>query len=378
MNCFFFDKNRSLWRKSVIFVRMKKVNPIYIRRVLLASLFVGVLAFRYIPDAGEAYARDVYPVVSFCLSAIAAIFPFSLCEIVVIVGSLFLILFPFYAKRKAKRSWKHIAFIEVEVILWVYVWFYWGWGMNYFRENIFERSQVSHARYDESRFKTFLVSYADSLNAAYCVPTDRDKNCRALESSIKNIYRAVPSVFGLSEAFGYQHPKLSLINGLYSKVGVLGYIGPFFCESHVNREVLPLQYPFTYAHELSHLLGVSEEAEANFWAYQTCIRSGNRFVRYSGYFGLLPYVYTNARATLSSEDFETWRASVRPEVLLALREKEEYWDERYSRLMGTVQNVLYEWYLKGNRISSGQKNYGEVIGIILSMPQGWWNYAERR
>ena len=32
----------------------------------------------------------------------------------------------------------------------------------------------------------------------------------------------------------------------------------------------------------------------------------------------------------------------------------------------------YNWYLKSNRISSGQKNYAEVVGMILSLPEEWW------
>ena len=101
-----------------------------------------------------------------------------------------------------------------------------------------------------------------------------------IRREVKRIYRQVPGYFALTVPKDYQCPKQSLVNDLYSKVGVLGYMGPFFDESHLNHELLPVQYPFTYAHELSHLLGVSSEAEANFWAYQVCIRSADRYVRY--------------------------------------------------------------------------------------------------
>ena len=40
--------------------------------------------------------------------------------------------------------------------------------------------------------------------------------------------------------------------------------------------------------------------------------------------------------------------------------------------MGAVQDALYDWYLKGNHIPSGKKNYGEVVGMILSLPENWW------
>lgn len=145
-------------------------------------------------------------------------------------------------------------------------------------------------------------------------------------------------------------------------------MGPFFSESQLNRDLLPVEYPFTYAHEYSHLLGVSSEAEANFWAYQICIRSDSPAVRYSGYFGLFPYVLSNARSLLPEEAYARLVSSVRPEVLDDLREKQAHWASLYSPFVGSIQETVYSWYLKGNRIPSAQKNYAEVIGMILSLP----------
>ena len=38
-------------------------------------------------------------------------------------------------------------------------------------------------------------------------------------------------------------------------------------------------------------------------------------------------------------------------------------------MLGEIQSAMYELYLKGNRISSGQKNYAEVIGLLLSLSE---------
>lgn len=114
----------------------------------------------------------------------------------------------------------------------------------------------------------------------------------------------------------------------------------------MNHELLPVQLPFTYAHELAHLLGVSSEAEANFWAYQVCIHSTDAGIRYSGYFGLLPYVVVNTRGLLSETEFKSWLDTIRPEIIKQLYDKEAYWDDRYNKLLGKLQNVVYNWYLK--------------------------------
>ena len=83
-----------------------------------------------------------------------------------------------------------------------------------------------------------------------------------------------------------------------SGVGVLGYMGPFFTEYNLNPDLLPVQYPFTYAHEMAHVLGISSEAEANLYGFLVCSRSGVPEIRFSAYFALLPYVLSNAYGLL--------------------------------------------------------------------------------
>lgn len=344
---------------------MKSFRMRYIRYCLLGLLLTSVFMFRFIGGWGEWYACHLYPALSFVLSGAASVVPFSVCEVVVILFVLFLIGYPFYSRKKSRKSVKSILRAELECVLWLYVWFYWAWGMNYFRSDFFQRAHVERVGYNEDAFRSFLSEYADSLNASYC-SADTELNRRQLEDSIKQSFRSVPSYFGLSYPRSFQHPKRSLVNPLYSKVGVLGYMGPFFCESHLNHQLFPLQYPFVYAHELSHLLGVSAEAEANYWAFKMCVRSSSQFVRYSGYSGLLPYVLSNAYALLSPEDCDKWVATLRPEVVADFSAQRNFWREEYSPLLGSIQDKLYTLYLKGNKIPTGQKNYAEVVGLLLA------------
>ena len=311
-----------------------------------------------------------YPAISVTLARMASATSLLLEEIFVIGAVLLLIVFPFIARRR-KKKWTTVAGREIEIITWIYIWFYWGWGMNYFRDSFFQRANVTPAVYQENAFLRFLYAYADSLNASF-VPQSATQRpeIHTYEKEVKNIYQKFPKHFGLGKAYSFQHPKQSLMDGLYSTVGVLGYMGPFFAESYINPQMKA--DAFTYAHELSHWLGISSEAEANFWAYQICIRSVSPAVRYSGYFGLLPYVLSNAATLLDEEDYRQLLASIRPEILQTLREKQAYWQARYNPWVGRVQELMYEYYLKGNQIPSGQKNYAEVVAMILALPGDWW------
>ena len=353
------------WKTFCKFVGMKTMKQKYVRWTVEGILAAFVLVCRFVPDCGEWYARTVYPSVSFVLSACTGWIPFSLEEWVVTGCVAALVLIP-WAGRKKKASWRTVLRREAELLVIVWCWFYVGWGANYFRHDFFTRSGTERAEYRADAFGRFLRAYTDSLNKSYTISPmpSREK----LESELKAVFASVRPHFGLARPRPFHHPKRVAFNGLYSGVGVLGFMGPFFSESQLNRDLLPVEYPFTYAHEYSHLLGVSSEAEANFWAYQICIRSDSPAVRYSGYFGLLPYVLSNARSLLPEEAYAGLVSSVRPEVLDDLREKQAHWASLYSPFVGSVQETVYSWYLKGNRIPSAQKNYAEVIGMILSLP----------
>ena len=153
-------------------------------------------------------------------------------------------------------------------------------------------------------------------------------------------------------------------------VGVTGSMGPFFCEFTVNADVLPADYPATYAHEMSHLLGITSEAEANLYAYLVCTRSTVPEVKYSGYYSILPHVLQNAQRLLPDSTYQQLPRRIRPEIVAQLQSDHAYWSAKYSHLIGSIQNQLYDWYLKGNRIESGRKNYSEVIGLLMSVRAG--------
>ena len=134
-----------------------KLLPI-LRYIVLALLLLCIVLCRFFPVMAEGYSCHIYPWLSAALSAIASVFPFSLEEVLVVVIILWMIIYPFLKRRK-KKSWRFIVGREVELLAWVYIWFYLGWGLNYFRYDIYRRMEVEPAGYDEQAFHRFLVSY---------------------------------------------------------------------------------------------------------------------------------------------------------------------------------------------------------------------------
>jgi len=335
------------------------------RQALLLASIAFITLCRYQPGIAEWYARTVYPPLSAALSAFSSLFPFPLMELLVVSLILWLILYPVW-KRKKGIPCRKILLQEMEMLAWIYVWFYWGWGLNYFRYNIYTRLQTPPVAYEEQHFKDFLKDYTERLNSTYQSDTEIDSE--RLKEYVQTFYANLPSTYGLSQPKEWQEPKNFIFTSLYNKVGVLGSMDPFFAEAQLNDDLPEVQYPFTYAHEFSHLLGVSNEAEANYWAYRACTESSSTALQYCGYFGLFPYVLSNASYLLPKEDFQAWIKTIRPEVKEQYNQKNAYWQEKYSPLIGSIQDFTYNLFLKGNKIASGKKNYAEVIGLLLSLP----------
>lgn len=341
---------------------------IKVRLILLLILVAFVLATRFSVSIGEWYSTSVYPVISAALSWLVSWIPFSLEEIVIVASCGLIIGLIVYGIRKRIGFWKTLLLVT-EVIIWITVWLYIGWGCNYFRQNIYARAGVERQAYDETVFNDFLHEYTASLNASW-------EECQGvmsleqtyLESHVKKAYSELPSMYGLSVPRPWHHPKEVLFKNLYSSVGVLGYIGPFFCETQLNPDLLSDQYPFIYAHEYSHLMGVSNEDEANYWAYVICTASDHPKVKYSGYYYLLPYVLANASRALSKKEYSELLRSIHPDIIAQYSKERDYWNSLYSPLFGKAQAAIYNAFLKGNKIPTGTANYLEVIDMVISIP----------
>lgn len=332
------------------------------KHIILLILSVFIIAARVNVSVGEWYATHLYPYISTSLSLLVSWIPFSMTEILV-VGAVILMIYVLVRNiRHREKVWK-IFVREAEIVVWIMVWLYFGWGMNYFRENIYTRGNFTRQAFDEVVFKQFMTDYADSLNNSYTPETVEMSVC---ENDIKERYSSVPDHYGLSKAKSWQHPKKLIFNRLYTAVGVGGYIGPFFGETHLNADLFPQQKPSSYAHELSHLLGVSNEDEANFWAYQICRTSDIPAVKYSGYYSLLPYVLSNASRVLNEDEYKEYVLSIRPEVRQQLTDQQNFWKSKYSRTLGKIQSVIYDSMLKVNKIPSGTKNYNQVVELIIA------------
>lgn len=342
-----------------------------------AALLAALVVFcRFDSQAADFYSLRIYPAVSAALSWVSSVVPFSLNDLAIaglVIAALAILASAIFRKKR----WTRCLARELELGLWVFVWFYAGWCTNYYRSDIFTRLRTQRSAYDEQVFSRFLDEYTAMLNESF----DEASEGGALspvevEQEVKALYSHVPAKFGLAAPRKWQHPKPMLIRRVQSAVGVTGYMGPLAGEFHINSDVLPEDYPFTFAHEYSHLLGVSSEAEANWWAYRVCCSSDDPRMRYSGCYSILSHVWNNARRLLDEDSFREWRSSISPEIISALIAEGEYWDSKRIPALDKAQTFIYDLFLKANHVSSGIRNYSEVVQMIISLDEKNLNFEE--
>lgn len=329
--------------------------------LLLLAFVVGC---RFSVPMADFYATRCYPVISRGLSWCASFVPFSLEEIVVIGFVLAFVRVLFQAIRR-KQGFGQWLGKTARLVLWLVVWFYMGWGNNYFRTPLYPRMGIHRTTFEKEAFHRFLADYTEALNQN--VGADKTWDRESLAADIRFFYAETVTDYGYTSLLDWQGVKKPLVNPLYSAVGVLGFMGPFFCESQLNTDLPDIEYPFTLAHEMAHLAGVTSEAEANYWAYVFCRQSDDASVRYSGYLGLLGYAASNASALLRDDEYDAWSATLSPAALEDYESVHAFWQGKRVKVIDSVQRWMMDLLLKSNNVPEGARDYFGVIAMIMTM-----------
>lgn len=371
-----------------------RLNRVKWRHWLLLVLLLLVTLAKMIPLWGFIYTTRIYPIIGTLLSPISGFFPFAVGDIFIALSIAWVIFYPIYeiglrkklarryfflAAKKGSYPKKKVVFGRVaEYLLWVYAWFYIAWGLNYSQPNIYDRIGMKPVEVSEAKFKAFAYQYADSLNAlsissdiagssifSDSIVDDGLKN-RVRDAVLKE-YNKIGYKEGINAPFNqHPHAKTMVFTPLSSMSGVTGSMGPFFCEFTLNGDILPHDYPATYAHEFAHFLGVANEGEANFYSYIVCTASADKLVRFSGYYHIFFHVLNNVFDILGEKEGERFLKHIRPEIIQLAKSARRYWLGKRCKALDAAQDIIFELYLKGNHVAEGRKSYSGVIGLILA------------
>ena len=133
---------------------MMKMKP-NVRYLVLGVLLGLVWLTQLIPALATFYSQTVYPCFSYILSSFSNLFPFAIGDLFIFLSIAGIIIYPIYTRLRKKTPWKKILLRDGEYLLWVYVWFYLAWGLNYFRFPFYERTGIAKAAFSAEKFQDF-------------------------------------------------------------------------------------------------------------------------------------------------------------------------------------------------------------------------------
>lgn len=365
---------------SIICHQLKWLKKLKWRHWVLIALLLIILFIKSSVYWSLEYTFRFYPYIGWMLSHISGIFPFAIGDLFIALSISWVILYPVYQicikKKLIKKGWlrqdaillkKRMVFCHVaEYLLWVYAWFYLAWGLNYSQPIIFMRMRMMPAKVSKQTLRDFANRYVDSINYLSESISYKDLKKRT-QDEVLHGYNQLPLRMGINSPFN-QHPRVKtmVFTPLSSMAGVTGSMGPFFCEFTLNGDILPHDYPATYAHEFAHFLGVANEGEANFYSYIVCTASADKQVRFSGYYHIFFHVLNNVFDILGEKEGERFLRHIRPEIIQLAKSDRRYWLSKRCKALDAAQDFIFELYLRGNHVAEGRKSYSGVIGLILA------------
>jgi hypothetical protein len=235
------------------------------------------------------------------------------------------------------------------------------WGFNYRRVPMAERLVVHAGAPDAERVVMLGLDAVARMNTlhdeahasgwredAWTNPQLR----AAFAATQRALSDAVPAVPG--------RLKGTLLGPYFRWAGVDGMVDPFALEVLANPDLLPWERPFVTAHEWAHLAGYADESEANFVGWMTCLRA-DAAARYSGWM----YVYWQVSGEVSASD----RARLTAALGAGARQDVNAIVDRLRRgqlpVLRNASWMVYDQYLKANRVEEGIRSYGAVVTLIL-------------
>ena len=341
------------------------------RRVGLAGVaIVGVAAVALAvpwPASGveTAFASGAYPAWQRAATSMTNLVPFAVLDLVLlgVLGAVILAAVGGWRRAtgsRLRRTAQSIAAVAI-VAAGVYLWFLLAWGLNYQRVPLATRLGLDRSRATPAAAARFAEDTIRELNRLRPIAQSQPWPDRG----------ALPAILGppFAVALGDVRAPSGVVPGRAKRsilqpylrwAGVDGVTNPFVPEVVVNTDLLPMEVPFTLAHEWGHLAGLAHEAEASYLGWRTCLR-GTDQTRYSARL----WVIGHALAALPREEQGRLVSALDP----GPREDLRAIAARSAHSVPVVRRVswaTYDRYLKTNRVAEGLAAYDAVIVLVLA------------
>lgn len=268
------------------------------RASLALLLPVGVALQRIVsrdPRVADAWMGTGYPLVARALGMLTGWLPFSVAEVLVLVGGVGLLLALLRNVRRMRRGSRHLGNLVAHAAsgtaalagLFFALWLTWGLGFH--RTPLAERAGYDMSPASAAELGAMAAELLDLANAARReVEEDGDGVMRLRGTPRQGLgqvrygfERAAQIHEPIATGYAGRVKQLALFSGVMTRAGLDGCFVALTGEASVNPEQPAPALAFAACHQAAHQIGWAREAEAEFAGYLACTLHPDADFRYA-------------------------------------------------------------------------------------------------
>jgi len=363
-------------KKNITHTKLFKIAKYFL--FLLPGIFAFIaqrILVEYPRLVENVFSIRIFRWISTPIAFLVSKIPFSLTELLVFTSiPIVIILIVKFIKKILNSENKKMFFLfSIRKIGWtlsiLYLVFMLLLGLNYTRMPLSVTMNIPVERRPKEDLEEICLILVNELNMARENVSEGDDGVMTLSGSINDVLKT--GYLGFREVSDEYSilwiPKLRakgvIASRYWSYTGIVGMYFPFFVEANVNIDVTEPYIPSTVLHELSHLIGIAREDEAEFISFITGINHPDPDFVYSAYLS----AYHHATSALYREDRDMYSnvSSKRSEAVRRdMAANSEYW-KQFEGPVKQTSTTVNNAYLQTNLQPDGVKSYGRVVDLIL-------------
>ena len=336
-----------------------------IKKIIALLLIPQVLILSYFKNnpriVEEYYSEFIYQYIFKFYSMLFSGFSIAIGDLLVLLALISsIIYFIFFFRFKINDFINVFAVISITIFL-----FYSLWGLNYFKTPLLSKFDIGEIKYES--LQTTLDRLIDDANKAHLLLGDEDSTLENLEFDKEEIISELKldNIKKFDKISTTKFAKKSIIPKIFLYQGVSGYINPFTLEAIVVEEIPSIDFSITVLHEQAHQLGYAAEEDANFLAFISSINNQDPLIKYSGYVFGLSYLLNEIQIN-HNDDLSSFTDKINSGIIEDINSRRKFWQKYSNNIINSLQNVLYDFYLKSNNQKAGIASYSRIVNHIIN------------
>ena len=336
-----------------------------IKKIIALLLIPQVLILSYFKNnpriVEEYYSEFIYQYIFKFYSILFSGFSIAIGDLLLLLALISsIIYFIFFFRFKINDFINVFAVISISIFL-----FYSLWGLNYFKTPLLSKLDIGEIKYES--LQTTLDRLIDDANEAHLLLGDEDSTLENLEFDKEKIISELKldNIKKFDKISTTKFAKKSIIPKIFLYQGVSGYINPFTLEAIVVEEIPSIDFSITVLHEQAHQLGYAAEEDANFLAFISSINNQDPLIKYSGYVFGLSYLLNEIQIN-HNDDLSSFTDKINSGIIEDINSRRKFWQKYSNNIINSLQNVLYDFYLKSNNQKAGIASYSRIVNHIIN------------